>query len=73
MPHVTETAGQMRTAKRPVGFADDLTSDLVPTSFLRLVDKGKGTIDRFIMKLSATSQFSLFVKKKNSSFVNYVS
>lgn len=63
----------MKTAKQPVGFANDLTSDLVQTSFLRLVDKGKRTIDRFIMRLSATSQFLLFMKKKNSSFVNHIS
>ena len=50
----------MRTAKWPVEFADDL-SDLVLTSFLRLTDKGKGTIDRFIMKLRMTSHFSLVV------------
>lgn len=59
MPHATEIVSQTRTAKGPVGFANDLTSDFVQTSFLRLVDKGKGTIDRFIMKLSATSQFLL--------------
>ena len=50
----------MRTAKWPVEFADDL-SDLVLTNFLRLRDKGKGTSDRFITKLSMTSHFSLVV------------
>ena len=50
----------MRTAKWPVEFADDL-SDLVLTNVLSLIDKGKGTIDRFITKLSMTSHFSLAV------------
>ena len=66
MSHATELANQMRTAKRPVELADDLTSDLVQTSFPRLVYKGKGTIDRFIMKLHTTSHFSLFTKKKEN-------
>lgn len=64
MSHATELASQTRTAKRPVELADDLTSDLVQTSFPRLVDKGKGTIDRFIMELHTTSHFSVFMKKK---------
>lgn len=50
MSHTTEIANHMRTAKRPVGSATDLPSDLVQTSFLRLVDKRKRIIDRFIMK-----------------------
>lgn len=64
-----DTANQMRTAERPAGFANDLTSDLVPTSFLRLVDKGKETIDGFIMKVRMTSQFLHYPQEKNSSFV----
>ena len=63
--HTAETASQSRTAKRPVDFANDLRSDPMQASFLRLVDKGKGTIDRFIMKLSMTSHFSLLMKKKS--------
>lgn len=62
MSYATEIANQMRIAKRTIEFANDLTSDLVQSSFLRLVDKGEGTIDRFITKFSMTSRFSLFMK-----------
>lgn len=40
MSYATEIANQMRIAKRTIEFANDLTSDLVQSSFLRLVDKG---------------------------------
>lgn len=63
---------RLRTAKSPVGSANDLTSDLVQTSFPRLEDKERGIIDRFITKLSMSSHFSLF-KKKNPSLSNRIS